>query len=154
MAADPAFKAPLMKRDAVADRLVVLKRELALKRQEAENQISKIRQDLKGATDRVNQKIEREKSLLAPDLKELTLASDMASEEMRRKRQQRASLGRSVSRLRKDLKQNKDASSEDRAQRERELAELVEEAKRIDQELAALSAHIRLLKMKRMALRV
>ena len=58
LAADPDFKASLMKRDEVAERISVFKRELELKRQESESHIAKIRQDLKAATDRVNQKID------------------------------------------------------------------------------------------------
>ena len=155
LAADPAFKSSLMKRDEVAERISVFKRELELKRQESEEHIAKIRQDLKAATDRVNQKIGKEKSLLDPELKNLELASGMASEELRAKRQQRASLGRSISQLRKALKQSGPQwSAKERARRDRELSELMEEAMRIDQELAALGAHIRLLKMKRMVLRV
>ena len=155
LAADPEFKSSLMKRDEVADRITVLRRELELKRQETENQIAKVRQDLKTMTDRVNQKIDREKKLLDPDFNHLELASGMASEELRAKRQQRASLGRSISQLRKALKQGGPQwSAKERAQRDRELSELIEEATRIDQELAALGAHIRLLKMKRMVLHV
>ena len=155
LATDPDFKSSLMKRDEVAERIGVFKRELELKRQEAETHIAKLRQDLKVATDRVNQKIEREKGLLDPDVKNLEFASGMASEELRAKRQQRASLGRSISQLRKALKQSGPQwSAQERAQRDRELSELLEEATRVDQELAALSAHIRLLKMKRMVLRV
>ena len=155
LAADPDFKASLMKRDEIAGRISVFKRELDLKRQETEGRIAKMRQDLKAATDRVNQKIEREKGLLDPDVKNLEFASGMASEELRAKRQQRASLGRSISQLRKALKQSGPQwSAQERAQRDRELSELLAEAARVDQELAALGAHIRLLKMKRTALRV
>lgn len=155
LAADPEFEASVMKRDEVADRLTVLKRELALKRQEAGSQIAKVRQDLQAATDRVNQKIDKEKKLLDPDLKGVALALAMASEELRAKRQQRASLGRSISRLRKALKQGAEPrSASERAQRDRELNELLAESTRLDQELAALRAHIRLLKMKQMLLRV
>ena len=155
LAADPEFKSSLMERDEIAERISVFKRELDLKRQETEGRIAKMRQDLKATTDRVNQKIEREKSLPDPEFKNLELASGMASEELRAKRQQRVSLGRSISRLRKALKQNSPQwTAQERAQRDRELSELITEAARVDQELAALSAHIRLLKMKRMVLRV
>ena len=155
LAADPDFKSSLMKRDEVADRIGVFKRELELKRQEAEAHIAKLRQDLKVATDRVNQKIEREKGLLDPEIKNLELASGMASEELRAKRQQRASLGRSISQLRKALKQSGPQwSAKEHAQHDRELSDLIAEAQRVDQELSALSAHIRLLKMKQTALRV
>ena len=155
LAADPSFKDTLVKRDDVAERIGVLKRELALKKQEAETQIAKVRQNLQVATERINQKMNREHALLDPDLKSLDLASTMASEELRAKRQQRASMGRSISQLRKALKQSgTPLSSSELAARDRELHELLAESQRLDQELSALASHIRLLKMKRMVLRI
>ena len=90
-----------------------------------------------------------------PDRKRVELAYAMAAEELRAKRNQRASIGRSISRLRKALKQQQAPwTTEERSHHETELEDLLRETKRLDQEIAALNEHLRLLKIKQVLLRL
>ena len=153
--ADPSFSDVLQKRDEQANRIKLLEREYDLKRTQADEQIEKLRKELKDARVQVDQKIQRGKALLKPDIDRVELAIVMATEERQAKRNQRASLGRSINQRRKALKQEHPPFSEaDRGRMEREARELVEETQRIDHEIAALNEHLRLLKIKRILLRL
>jgi hypothetical protein len=83
------------------------------------------------------------------------LARSLASEERRAKRTHRASLGRSLSRLRKALKQpNAQWAEAERVRLAKEQDDLMHEIQRLDQELAALNEHIRILEIKNLLLRL
>ena len=152
---DPSFSDVLQKRDEVANRILVLDRELTLKRSKVESQISQLRKELSDAEAQVHQKTEQFKTHLDPDRKRVELAYAMAAEELRAKRNQRASIGRSISRLRKALKQQQAPwTAEERDHHETELEDLLRETKRLDQEIAALNEHLRLLKIKQVLLRL
>jgi len=152
---DSRFAEVLEKRDELANRIKVLERELALKKSQVGHQIAQLRKELNEATQQFNQKIQKTKTLLAPDVERIELALSMAADELKGRRHMRASLGCSISRLRKALKseQAQWAQSE-RARMDQELAELLQETQRLDQEIAVLNEHIRLLKIKRLLLRL
>ena len=149
LSADPQFARVLEKRDQLADRVTLLQREFAVKKGQIEQQITKLRDELAQARRQVDQKIRQSNSQLDADRQRLTLALSMAQEEFKAKQQQRASLGRSISRLRKALKAPGSAwTSDDHTKMGLELAQLLEEAARLDQELQGLRSHLRLLKHK------
>jgi hypothetical protein len=149
--ADPSFAGVLEKRDEQANRISLLEREFDLKRTQAEGRIAQLRKEVKAARAQVDQKIQHSKTLLRPDLDRLQLALSMASDERQAKRAQRASLGRSISRLKKALQAGDTA---DRTSREREVTAFLQEAQRLDREIQALNEHLRLLKIKILLLRV
>lgn len=153
--ADPAFAETLNKRDEAANRIALQERELAVKRSRVDGQIAQLRQELKEATDQAAQKTRQIKAMLDPDRQRVELAYGMAAEELKAKRQQRASIGRSVSQLRKTLKDPGSGWTEsERAKMDRELNDFLSETERLDQEIAGLNQHIRLLKVKRLLLRL
>ena len=84
-----------------------------------------------------------------PDRERLRLALTMAGEQLRGTQLQRSSISRSVSQLRKALKQENTAlSAKERAGQAAQLDELLRDAKRWDVEILALREHVRLLKLK------
>lgn len=152
---DPAFSEVLEKRDEQANRIKLLEREYDLKRTQVEQQIVQLRNDLRASRKQVNEKITRIRGLLKPNIERVELARSVANEERRAKRAQRATLGRSLSHLRKSLKQSQVPL--DPAQRSRlsqEEAELLSEIQRLDHELAALDEHLRILQIKQLLLRL
>ena len=152
---DPGFADVLQKRDEAANRIALQERELAVKRSRVESQIAQLRQELKEATTQATQKSRQIQAMLEPDRQRVELAYSMASEELRAKRQQRASLGRSISQLRKTLKDPKSAwTDSERGKMDRDMADLTDDAQRLDQEISAINQHIRLLKIKRLLLRI
>lgn len=152
---DPAFAEALEKRDEQANRIVLLEREFDLKQTQAQQQIKQLRDGLAEARRQVDQKIQKSKALLKPDLERLELALSMAGNELRAKRSQRAGIGSNISRLKKSLKGGQVPWSEaEGAAMTKELNDLLQEAQRLDREIAALGEHIRLLKVKRLLLRV
>lgn len=153
--ADPKFSEALEKRDQLADRIRLVKHEFSVKKSQVHGQIAKLRQELSQAQRQVQQKLGQMNGQLDADRQRLALALSMAREEFKVKQQQRDSLGRSISRLRKALKETEPPWSEsDRSKMDRELADLLQEAKRLDQELSGLRAHVKLLKHKQTLLRL
>lgn len=153
--ADPKFADTLEKRDQLADRIQLIKQEFAVKKSQIQGQIAKLRQELSQAQRQVQQKLQQMSSQLDADRARLAMALSMAREEFKVKQQQRDSLGRSISRLRKALKDSPSTWTEsDRAKMDRELADLLQEARRLDQELAGLRAHLQLLTRKHTLLRL
>ncbi len=147
--ADPAFAAVLEKRRELANYVETFQRELALKRSTVEGEIAQLRKDLATATEAVQRKITDTKNRMAPDRQRLELPLAMASEEVRTTQLQRASLGRSMARLKKGLAAaHADSTQDERARQEAQLEELKRDAARLDHELRTLKAHIRLLKVK------
>ena len=153
--ADPQFAEVLEKRDQLAGRITLLQRELAVKKSQVEGQIAQLRQELTHAHRQADQKIQQLKAQLSADQERVALAFSMAGEELKAKQSQRASLGRSISQLRKALQgPHQQWTQVDRARMDRDLAELLREATRLDGELTGLRAHVRLLKIKRSLLRL
>lgn len=147
--ADPAFAQALEKRREQANRIETFKREYALKRATLERSIAQLRRDLAGANATLRAKTVETKRRLEPDRQRLQLAVARAAEELRSKRIQRATLGRTVARMKKALDNPETGwTSDERASQQAQLAELLADAARLDRELEALHAHLRLLKIK------
>jgi len=73
----------------------------------------------------------------------------MSSDELRAKRIQRASLGRSVAQLRKSLnRQDNPVTPQERTRDQTQLDEMLKDAARLDGEMTGLKQHVRLLKIK------
>ncbi len=147
--ADPLFARVLDQHRELANRLETYARELALKRGAVEQAIAKLRRDLAAATTQVRQKTAEAKQQLHPERERLQLALSMAGEQLQAKQAQRASLGRSIARLRKAIRSAGSVWTEQEQARNDELLnEMRRDAARVDQELVALRAHLRLLKIK------
>ena len=147
---DPSFSEALEKRDEQANRIALLEREFDLKRTQAEQRIVQLRKEVRDARAQVEQKVRKAKALLKPGIDRLQLALSMANDERHAKQVHRASLGRSISRLKKALKEGEEGN---RAAVGRDLNDLLQEAQRLDREIQALNEHIRLLKIKHLLLR-
>ncbi len=146
---DPEFAQVLDKHQQLVNRIETYERELALKRGTIEHQIAQLRKELTVAIASVRQKTLDTKKRMEPDQQRLMLAISMGSEQLRAKREERASLGRSIAKLRKTLKDpNAPLTESERTTRSREIDEMLQDARRLDQELQTLSGHIRLLKIK------
>ena len=149
--ADPVFAEALERRDEQANRVDLLKREFDLKRTQAEGRIAHLRKDVKDARQQLERKIQNSLAVLKPDIDRLRLGLSMANDERQAKRAQRASLSRSISRLKNALKAGEAA---DRTSIERERHDLLQESQRLDREVHALNEHIRLLTIKLLLLRL
>ncbi|MEK7214504.1 MAG: hypothetical protein AAB289_02780 [Chloroflexota bacterium] len=153
--ADPKFSDALEKRDQLADRIRLVKQEFSVKKSQVHGQIAKFRQELSQAQRQAQQKLRQMNSQLDADRQRLAFALSMAHEEFKVKQQQRDSVGRSISRLRKALKEAQPPwTDSDRAKMDRELADLLQEPRRLDQELDGLRSHLKLLKHKQTLLRL
>lgn len=147
--ADPSFGSVLEKHRELSSRIQTYERELELKRSDVDAQIGQLRKSLAAAAKSANTKISQTKSLMDPDRERLRLALTMAGEQLRGTQLQRSSISRSVSQLRKALKQENTAlSAKERAGQAAQLDELLRDAKRLDVEILALREHVRLLKLK------
>ena len=146
---DPEFSAVLEKHRELISRIETYERELTLKRGNVERSIAQLRKDLAAAAASTRAKTAEIKKRIEPDQQRLTLALSMSSEELRAKRIQRASLGRSIAQLKKSLNA-KDASwtPEERARQQAQLYEMLKDVARLDQEMEGLKQHVRLLKIK------
>ena len=157
LSVDPEFSSSLEKHDELANRVGLLERNLALKRSQVERQIAQLRKELDDASAKARQDVQRTKLILQPEVQRVELIFAMAVEERKAKQGQRASVGRSVSQLRKSLKEGPNTpqwTPKERARLEGELSDLLAETKRLDQELTALNEHVRLLKIKRLLLKL
>jgi hypothetical protein len=155
LAADPAFNDVLAKHREITSRLETFERQLRFKREQVEREIEQQRQNLAALSVSLRAKVAETRQLMAPDRARLEHALGMASGELQTKRVHRATIGRSVARLKK-LSERKDGgfNAQERAQQAAQLQELLAEAARVDQELAALRRHVRLLKLKLLLIRV
>ena len=146
---DPEFSAVLEKHRELTSRIETYERELALKRSTIEKSIAQLRKDLAAAAASTSAKTAEVKKRMEPDRQRLTLALSMSSEELRAKRIQRASLGRSIAQLRKALN-NKDATwtEQERARQQGQIDEMLQDAARLDKEMDGLKQNARLLKIK------
>ena len=147
--ADPEFSSVLEKHRELISSIETYERELALKRGNVERGIAQLRKDLAAAAASTNAKTAEVKKRMEPDQQRLTLALSMSSEELRAKRIQRASLGRSIAQLKKSLT-SKDAAwtPDERTRQQAQLDETLKDVARLDQEMAGLKQHVRLLKIK------
>ena len=147
--ADPAFAQVLDRYRELANRIQTFEQELALKRKTVDESIAQLHRDLASASATVRAKTEELKKKIEPDRQRLQLSLSLAGEELRAKQVQRAGLGRSVAQLKKSLKsQSAPPAPQERERRQAQLEELLNDASRLDQELAGLNAHVRLLKIK------
>ncbi|MBI3082958.1 MAG: hypothetical protein HYY90_01115 [Candidatus Omnitrophica bacterium] len=153
---DPDFAWVLDKAQALSNRIATYERELALKRSTVERNIAQLRKDLVTATSNVKGKVAEVKRQMEPERRRLQLELSMANEELYAKRFQRASLGRSIAQLRKAEKTVQAAGTEQaRARRQNaQLDELQRDAHRLDQEIAVIKGHLRLLKIKILLIRL
>ena len=146
---DPDFAQVLDKYRELQNRIETYQRELALKRSTIARSIALLRKDLATAVSNVRQKTAEARKRMEPDRARLELALSAASEELQAKRLQRATLGRSIANRRKTLNRPDSAwTAQERRQQEAQIGEMLRDTTRLDQELAALKAHIRLLKIK------
>lgn len=155
--ADPGFATVLQQRDALAERITLLQRELALKKTQVDQQVTKLRKDFAEARGRVRQKVQQMEEQLKPEQDRLRFAIAMATEELKAKRSQRASLGRSISRIRKNLQEGPNAptwTTDERARLTADLQDLLGETHRLDREIEGLTSHLRLLNAKQALLRL
>ena len=147
--ADPAFAQVLDQHRELANRIQTFNQELALKRKTVDESIAQLRRDLVSATATVRVKTDELKKKIEPDRQRLQLSLSLAGEELRAKQVQRASLGRSVARIKKSLtSQSAPLAPRERERQQAQLEELLKDASRLDHELAGLNAHVRLLKIK------
>lgn len=147
--ADPAFRAVLERRDDYASRLETAQRELALKRATIQRNIRKLREELIESERAVRKKKAQLRTLIEPDRRALEMDLDLALTELRAKGTHRASIGQAISKLRKAVKQAGEVWSEtERARQETQLQDMVQDAQRLEKELATLKQHVRLLKLK------
>lgn len=146
---DPAFVTVLEKHQELASRIETYQHELALKRSTVERTITQLRKEVAAATASINAKIAETQKRMEPDRARLRLALAMASEELRAKRLQRASLGRSISQLKKASKSAGAAWTDaERARQQAKIQDMLADLARIDQEFAALKEHVRRIKIK------
>jgi chromosome segregation ATPase len=154
LAADPKFSGVVKQRDELANRIQVLHRELQLTRTQIEDQITALRAELQAETKQTDQQVQELKNQLQPEVERVELTLAMAREELKGKRRQRGALGRSISRLRKSIKQATAVPPDERTKLDQELGSHLEETTRLDKELAALAEHIKLLDAKRRLLKL
>ena len=149
LTADPTFASVLDKHRELANRIETYERELALKRGTVEQTIAQMRKDLAASAATVRNKTAETKKRMEPDRERVERALSLAGEELRAKQIQRASLGRSMSQLRKALHNARAVWTEaERSRQEAQIDEMRRDDARLDQEMAAMKAHMRLLKIK------
>ena len=146
---DPGFASVLTKHRELVKRIETYQRELALKRTTVEQSVRQLRKELTETASAVSSKIDETKRRIEPDRKRLELALFMAAEELKAKRAERASLGRSIARLRKSGKSGETgASNDERLEQASQLQDMINDAARLDQEIIALKEHVHLIKIK------
>lgn len=152
---DPEFASVLDKQRTLSNRITTYERELALKRGTIEHTMAQLRRELASATANAKGKIAEVKKQMEPDRRRMALALSMAGEELRAKRFQRSSLARSIAQLRKAGSAPPAGSAgADSAAQQAQREELARDAKRLDQEITAIAAHMRLLKIKILLIRL
>jgi hypothetical protein len=147
--ADPEFSSVLEKHRELNSRMETAKRELELKRTTIERSIAQLRKDLAAAATSTRAKTSEITKRMEPDQQRLTMALSLSSDELRAKRIQRASLGRSIAQLRKSLsRQDSPETPQERTRQQAQLDEMLRDAARLDGEMTGLKQHVRLLKIK------
>ena len=149
LAADPSFASVLEKHRELVNRIETYERELALKRNTAEQAIKQMRQDLAVSAEAVRAKSAETKAKMEPDRRRFIDALAQSEGELKAKQAQRAAIGRAISQLRKSLKSSREAWTDtERARQDTHVEEMLRDAARIDREMAAIKTHVRLLKIK------
>ena len=134
LAKDPEFGAVLDKHQELSSRIQTYERELSVRRSEVEKKIAQLRKDLVDAAASVREKTNEVKKRMDPDRVRLQQALVQAGNDLRLKREQRSILGKQVALLKKS---GKEVSPD-----------LMKQAEALDQEMASLKEHVRLLKIK------
>jgi len=146
---DPEFAAVLEKHRQLISRIQTFEKELALKRSTVEKTIGQLRKDLAAGASNVRLKTAETKKRMDPDRQRLDLALSMAGEQLRATRQQRAKVGRQIAQLKKAAKGAQGTwSRDDMARHEEKIQDMLQDAQRLDHEMAALKEHTRLVKLK------
>ena len=149
LAADPAFAGVLEKHRELANRIDTYQRELTLKQTTVDQTIKQLRQDLAASTEAVRIHTADTKAKMEPDRRQVTGALRAAAAELRERQTQRAAVGRAIAQLKKSLNSSSAAlTSEERSRQEARVQEMLGDADRVDQEIALIKGHIRLLKIK------
>ena len=152
---DPEFSAVLDKYQQLASRIETLQKELELKRTTIQQNIKQLQKELAAAAESVKLKTADVKKRMEPDRQRLELALAMAVNELRERREQRAQLGRSIVEISKASKNpHAEWTENERAQHERQTDEMRHDARRLDEEMTRLKAHLRLLKVKLLLIRL
>jgi len=144
--ADPDFSWMLEKRRSLAKRVDTYARELTLKRSTTEQAIAQLRKDLAGVTATMRSKIAEAKRQMEPERIKLDAQLTEALRQLREKREQLAQMDRAISALRRSDK----ASGASHAS---QMNEMVRDAKRLDQEVALIKEHVKLIKTKLLLIR-
>ena len=153
--ADPEFRWVLERHRNLSSKIHTYEQELALKRSAVEQNIAKLRQELATNTAGVKHKIAEVKQQMWPEQQRLALALAEAGEELRARRFQRSSVGRSITQLKKSLAATRSTwTSAERAQQEAKINERLEDAKRLDGEIASIKTHMRLIKIKSLLIKL
>ena len=153
--ADPSFETVLEKHRELTNRIETYGRELELKRTTVEQTIAQMRQDLATSAESVRSRIADTKQKLEPERKQLLHALSSAGDDLKVKRAQRATVGRAISQLKKSLQSSSQAWSEtERASQQAQLEEMLSDAERLDHEMDGIKAHVRLLKIKLLLLKI
>ena len=153
--ADPSFASMLNKQRELSNQIDTYQRELALKRGAVERSIAQLRQDLAAATASVKGKVAEAQRQLDPERERLRLALSMATEELQLKRAQRASLGRSISRLKKTVQGSPTGwTAKERTRHDAQIQDMVDDTARLDREMTGLRSHLQLLKTKLLLLKL
>ncbi len=149
LATDSSFASVLEKHRELANRIETYERELALKRNTVEPTIKQMRQDLAASAEAVRAKSAETKAKMDPDRRRLIEALAEAKGELKATQAQRAAIGRAISQLRKSLKSSSEAwTDQERDRQDAHVEDMLRDAVRIDREMAAIKAHVRLLKIK------
>lgn len=155
LATDPGFATVLEKHRELTNRIETYEREMELKHTMVDQTIAQMRQDLATSAESVRFRIADTKQKLEPERKHLLRALTQAGDELKTRRAQRAALGRAMSQLKKSLRSSSQAwSAAERAQQQAQLEEMLRDADRLDQEMAGIKAHVRLLKIKLLLLKI
>ncbi|MBI3996684.1 MAG: hypothetical protein HY352_03405 [Candidatus Omnitrophica bacterium] len=151
---DPEFSSVLEKYRHLAGRIETEERKLALKKTTVEQSIAQLRRDLAVTAANVKIRTAEIKKGMEPEQTTLSSALARAAEELRAKQLQRATLGRQIAQLRKAAKAAENVwTDRDRAKNDAQINELLRDAARVDQEIATMKAHIRLIKEKLLLIR-
>lgn len=148
LAKDPSFEQVLDKRKELTSRVQTLERELALKRETVDKNITQLRKDLATAASNVRIKTAEIKKRMDPDQKRLEEELASISQELRSSQEKRAALGRQMAQLKKNLSPKASLTAEERAKQEASLNEMVADSQTLDQEMQAIKERVRIVKIK------
>lgn len=137
VAKDPEFAAVLEKHRELTSRIETYDRELSVRRSEVEKKVALLRKDLVDAAASVRAKTEEVKKRMDPDRMRLQQALTQSGNELNIKQAQRSALGKQIAILKKSGQPESGG-----------LAQLLQQAQQLDQEMAEIKDRIRLTKIK------